>query len=267
MRVPRFDVSNIKAARLIRPFLLTVIFISFQTQADTANQHIAGNFSVFSPGSPVPSDWQSVTFAKIPRHTRYRLVYDKTGETGATVIEALSEHSASGLFKKLELSPDEYPVLQWRWKISNTLKISNAYTKNGDDYAARLYITFAGNDADVSLLERLRRKTAQLFYENTPANTLSYIWSHHEMPGTIIHNAYTDRNRMIVLQNSEGPENTWISEQRNIHDDYIKAFGEKPSRITGIAIMTDTDNTGSRATAWYGDISFLPLAGAIQPLN
>jgi hypothetical protein len=26
--------------------------------------------------------------------------------------------------------------------------------------------------------------------------------------------------------------------------------------ITGVAIMTDSDNTGESATAWYGDIIF-----------
>mgnify|MGYP001987587632 CR=1 FL=1 len=31
-------------------------------------------------------------------------------------------------------------------------------------------------------------------------------------------------------------------------------FGETPPAIVGIAIMSDADNTGEQATAWYGDL-------------
>jgi len=31
--------------------------------------------------------------------------------------------------------------------------------------------------------------------------------------------------------------------------------------VNGVAIMTDSDNTGESAVAYYGDISFLPAAG------
>jgi hypothetical protein len=47
-----------------------------------------------------------------------------------------------------------------------------------------------------------------------------------------------------------------VSEERNVYEDYKKAFGEEPSMISGVAIMTDTDNTGESATAYYGDIVF-----------
>lgn len=48
--------------------------------------------------------------------------------------------------------------------------------------------------------------------------------------------------------------NTWIEEERNIYQDYIRAFGKKPPMISGIAIMTDSDNTGEQAVSYYGDI-------------
>jgi len=50
--------------------------------------------------------------------------------------------------------------------------------------------------------------------------------------------------------------NQWVSEERNVYEDYKKAFGDEPPLISGVAIMTDTDNTGESATAYYGDIIF-----------
>jgi hypothetical protein len=59
---------------------------------------------------------------------------------------------------------------------------------------------------------------------------------------------------MIVIRSGNKHAGKWMYEKRNIIEDYRRAFGEEPGKITGIAIMTDTDNTGESASAWYGDI-------------
>ena len=48
----------------------------------------------------------------------------------------------------------------------------------------------------------------------------------------------------------------WVDEERNIYEDYKKAFGEEPPMINGVATMSNTDNTKEPATAYYGDIVF-----------
>jgi hypothetical protein len=74
--------------------------------------------------------------------------------------------------------------------------------------------------------------------------------------GTIVPNPYTDRVKMIVVESGEAKLHQWVNEERNIYEDYKKAFGEEPPMISGVAIMTDTDNTGETAIAYYGDILF-----------
>jgi hypothetical protein len=61
---------------------------------------------------------------------------------------------------------------------------------------------------------------------------------------------------MIVVESGEIKLNQWVNEERNVYEDYKKAFGEESPMISGIAIMTDTDNTGESAVAYYGDIIF-----------
>jgi hypothetical protein len=61
---------------------------------------------------------------------------------------------------------------------------------------------------------------------------------------------------MIVVRSGAAAVGTWVDEERNVYEDYRKAFGEEPPMIKGIAVMTDTDDTGESATAWYGDIVF-----------
>lgn len=67
-----------------------------------------------------------------------------------------------------------------------------------------------------------------------------------------------DTNKVGVKDSlcDEARLNQWVSEERNIYEDYKKAFGQEPPMISGVAIMTDTDNTGESAVAYYGDIIF-----------
>jgi hypothetical protein len=74
----------------------------------------------------------------------------------------------------------------------------------------------------------------------------------------VLPNAHTDRVRMIVVRSGTADAGRWVAETRNVLEDYRRAFGEEPPPVSGVAVMTDTDQTGGRATAWYGDIRFAP---------
>ena len=52
-----------------------------------------------------------------------------------------------------------------------------------------------------------------------------------------------------VMTRKEGADTATIT--------FKRAFGEEPPRIRSIGIMTDSDNTGGDAEAYYGDILFL----------
>ena len=97
-----------------------------------------GKFSASQVGQVMPDGWKPLTFKKIPKHTSYEVVKD--GDV--TVVKAVSEASASGLTKPVVIDPKEYPIVRWRWKVDNVLKGSDVTLKEGDDFPARLYITF-----------------------------------------------------------------------------------------------------------------------------
>ena len=210
-----------------------------------------GPFSTLKPGDPLPENWQPQIFKKIPKHTSYELV--KAGDT--TVIMAVSNAAASGLTKALQLDLKDYPILEWRWKVTNVIIGSNPKTKAGDDYPARIYLTFEYDPSRVSAWQRSKYAMAKLLYGAYPPHAgINYIWENKLPVGTIVPNAFTDRLRMIVVDGGAEHLNQWRSYRRNVYEDYQQAFGEEPPKVSGIAIMTDTDNTGESATAYYGDI-------------
>ena len=163
--------------------------------------------------------------------TDYSVVETDQGQ----VLQAQSNAAASGLVYEIEYAPAEYPILAWRWKIEKTIASGDERSKACDDYAARIYVIFP-----------------HWFFPKT--RSLNYIWANHLPQNEILPNAYTGNAMMLAA--SSGPANAgqWVEVRRNIVADYRRAFGEDPPQVGAIAIMTDTDNTGESATAWYDDI-------------
>ncbi|MEC4747217.1 DUF3047 domain-containing protein [Methylomicrobium sp. Wu6] len=184
----------------------------------------------FSSGSL--RDWETQSFKG---QTQYRLVE----QNGMKVLKADSIASASGLFRKQRIDLTKTPFLNWRWRIENRLGKLNEQSKPGDDYAARVYVVIESGLA-------FWRKKA-----------LNYVWASTSPKGRIWPNAFAGEHvMMLALRSSSDDVATWYDEKRNILDDLRKQFGEDIRFIDAVAIMTDTDNAGGRATAYYGDIFF-----------
>lgn len=212
-----------------------------------------GVFSALTAGGALPAGWSRLSFRGLGRGTRYDVVSDH----GTTVLRARAEAGASGLVRRIRIDPHRYPILRWRWKVTTLPRGTDLHRREGDDAAARVYVTFAYDPARLGPLERLRYEAARLFYGQTPPlRALTYVWSGAGAIGTILPNPYTARVQMIVVESGARRAGEWITEQRNVERDYRHAFGEAPPPISGVAIMTDADNTGSRAAAYYGDIGF-----------
>jgi hypothetical protein len=213
----------------------------------------AGKFSSETVGNTLPADWKPLTFKKIERHTVYSLVKD----SDTVVVKAVAESSASGLVREIKIDSKQYPVVQWRWKVENILKKGDVQRKEGDDYPARIYVTFEYDSNKLGFFEKAKNEAVKLLYgQYPPTGAINYIWESKAPQGMVVPNPYTNRVVMIVAETGETKLNQWVSEERNIYEDYKKAFGQEPPMISGVAIMTDTDNTGEYATAYYGDILF-----------
>ena len=233
--------------------IILLLVISSVAKANSDNQLPVGIFSQVQPGQTFPDGWKPLTFEKIPAHTQYELVKD--GD--AVVVKAVSSQASSGMTREIQIDPNEFPVVEWRWKVKNILKNGNVHSKAGDDYPARLYITFEYDSTKVGFFEKAKYETAKLIYgQYPPIGAINYIWESQSPIGTRVPNPYTNRVNMIVIESGETRLNEWITEERNVFEDYKKAFGEDPPIISGVAIMTDTDNTKEQAVAYFGDIIF-----------
>ncbi|UDL05069.1 DUF3047 domain-containing protein [Marinobacter sp. CA1] len=209
----------------------------------------------FSRLDTLAPEWMPLTFPNIERHSEYRLVRDSQG---TQVVEARTDGGASGLIARLDLDPGEQLILRWRWKVSNVYQAGDARRKDGDDYPARLYVAFRFEDEHAGFFERLKRGTVKaLFGEELPGNALNYIWANRLPQGRMVANPYTDQTMMVAVTSGRERVGQWVTVERDLVADYRQAFSKAPPRIVGIGIMSDADNTGDSATAWYGDIELI----------
>jgi hypothetical protein len=209
------------------------------------------------PGAPPPG-WEALTFPRVSRHTRYTVVREGEG----FVLRAESEAAASALYHPLDLDPKVYRVLSWRWKVDAVLDRSDPRKKSGDDYAARVYVAFRYDPATASTWERARYGALRLFYGRYPPGlVLNYVWESRLPVGTVLDNAYSARARMVVARSGAAEAGRWVTERHDVYADYRRIIGGEPPRIVGVALMTDTDDTGERAVAFYDAITLEPGGG------
>jgi hypothetical protein len=176
-------------------------------------------------------EWKEKRFAG---RTDYHLV----SQSARSVLRAESRAAASGLFREIQVDLSTTPVLHWSWRVDNLLKGIDERSREGDDYPARVYVVFSGG----------------LFFWRTRA--INYVWSSNQPADSQWPNAFTANARMIAVESGDEKVGQWVNEQRNVAEDFRRQFGKEPGTVDAVAIMTDTDNSGLQATAWYGDIWF-----------
>lgn len=91
---------------------------------------------------------------------------------------------------------------------------------------------------------------------------MNYVWDNTHPVGTWQANAYTERARMRVLRSGAGDAGRWVDERRDVGADFLRAFGHAPRRLSGLAVASDTDNTGEKAHAGFADFAFVERQAA-----
>jgi len=156
--------------------------------------------------------------------------------------EALGNAVQIGMPVSFHLS--DYPLLSWRWRIAELPRGGNERDAATNDSAAGVYVVFKGGLG--GLLPR----------------AIKYVWSAQEPRGTSLKSPGYSNARIVVLQSGAADLGSWRVETVNVAADYRRLFQSEPPELRGIAVLTDADDTGSRAIADYDDFRALPLSGA-----
>ena len=175
---------------------------------------------------------------------------------GRYTMAVTSDNAASMLRHKLRVEPADLNQLKFSWKVPALIDIADMAVRETDDSPVRIVLAFDGDRSTFSGRNyRMNEMMKLLTGEEMPYATLMYVWSNTHAVGTVINGPRTDRIRKIVVEQGMAHLNQWLDYERDIRADYLKAYGEAPGALVGVALMTDTDNTHSQTKAWYGKVS------------
>lgn len=200
------------------------------------------------------ADWHGVTLpGKKP--TRYVM----ESKDGRRVIRAEADASASLWRRKVDVPAERLSDVRWSWWVEAPILDADLADADRADAPARVVLAFDGDRSQLPPRTRMMFELARtLTGEEPPYATLMYVHAHGVPAGTVLVSQRSDRIRKIVVDGGPSSTKTWREHRRNIAVDYQRAFGKPPGRLVGIGVMTDADNTRSKAKAWYGPIELSP---------
>jgi hypothetical protein len=215
-------------------------------------------WDVASVGDAVPAEqatsaasrWQHLTF---PGKTANQFAYLQVD--GRRAMGVRSGSAVSMLRKIVSIDPGQLAGLRFSWKVPGLIAGADLGLREKEDSPVRLVLAFDGDRSRMSPRDHMLSELARtLTGEEMPYATLMYVWSNHHVPGTVLKSSRTERIRKLVLESGPDRLNRWLDYERDIRADFVAAFGEEPGRLMAVGIMTDTDNTRSKAQAWYGPV-------------
>ena len=212
--------------------LSLVVAAATALAADVA---VVENWSTQPPGTKgIPPPWQKQSWGS-PAYD-FTIVEDG----GRRVLHMKSANDSSTISKEItrQVSLKDTPVLAWSWKVVALPRGGDSRRKETDDQAAQVYVTWPR------------------FPEAVRSRVIGYIWDTTAPAGLTIKSQKAGTVTYIVVRSGSADLGKWITEQRNVREDYRQIFGEEPEDPAVISVAIDSDDVKGTAEAFVGAILF-----------
>jgi hypothetical protein len=181
----------------------------------------------------IPEGWQGQNWGS-PKYD-FRIV----SESPSQVLHLRSQNEGSTISKEIKVDVREFPVLEWRWKVVVLPTGGDSRKKATDDQAAQLYVVFPR------------------FPQAVRSRIIGYVWDSTAPAGTIVRSEKTGTVTYVIVRSGPTDLGKWITETRNVFEDYKRIYGEEPSEPAGaVSISIDSNDTRSSAESYLGGIIF-----------
>jgi hypothetical protein len=182
----------------------------------------------------IPGDWKEQTWGK----PAYDL--EIVSDNGQPVLHLRSMGDSSTISRDLKASVDlnETPILEWRWKVVALPTGGNACQKSTDDEAAQVYVAWLRSP------------------EAVRSRIIGYVWDSTAPAGTICKSQKTPTVTYVVVRSGSAELGKWITERRNVVEDFRKIYDEAPDKPTALSLGIDSDDTRSSAESFIGTTVF-----------
>ncbi len=181
----------------------------------------------------IPDGWQGQNWGS-PKYD-----FTVVSESAVHALQLRSDNDSSTISKEVKVDVKQDPILQWRWKVVALPKGGDARRKETDDQAAQLYVTFPR------------------FPSALRSRIIGYIWDSTAPAGATFPSQKVSMLTFVAVRSGDADLGNWVTERRNVYEDYKRIYGEEPKEGVGaVSISINSQNTGSRAEAYFGEILF-----------
>tara|TARA_B110000046_G_scaffold183708_1_gene220461 strand:- start:5425 stop:6069 length:645 start_codon:yes stop_codon:yes gene_type:complete len=211
---------------MIKKILILFITSILFSESVLAEKVIVFNFT--------EEELKSLKVRKVKGETKWSLGLNSSG----SFIRAEAEGVGSGLGKEVEIDLLKTPFINITWKVEKDLSGIDENSKKGHDYAARVFVV---------------KKTGSTALSNRAIN---YVFSSNSNVNDTWRSPYTKKSIDYVLSTTKEDSNSWVTVKANVREDFMKLHELDVKNLSGVAIMTDTDNSKLKAISYYQNIYF-----------
>lgn len=223
---PRYGIMR-KLNNLLYITLFVAAVLLSAYPASAVQKVVVADFSSGLDREGVPSGWK---------------LKERSGKADISIVRDGSLHAlrlrssdtSFSIQKPFDLNPVEYPLLTWKWKVTQIPEGGDFRKRTADDQAAQLFLAFSNSNIIVYLWD-----------SSAPQGLTDDAWA---PPFLTI--------KAMVVRSGRHETGKWLTETRNIYDDYRRIFGGEPPRISGVRIQINSQHTDSSCESFFADISF-----------
>jgi hypothetical protein len=181
----------------------------------------------------IPDGWKGQSWGS-PKY-EFRIVT----QAGRKALHVKSNNDSSTISREIKVDVKNLPILTWSWQAVTLPQGGDARKSATDDQAAQVYVTFPR------------------FPSQVRSRIISYIWDTTAPQGAVFKSEKTGLVTYVVVRSGPADLGKWLTESRNVLEDYQKIYGEAPGEEVGaVSISIDSNDTRSSAEAFFGEILF-----------
>jgi hypothetical protein len=236
---------------------LAAAFSFASLSAPVAAQSALTSFG--SAGGAPQAPWKVVG---LPQQTKPFTRFSVVDVDGKRAVKIEADESYGNLVHPVKsMAPPAH--LAWQWRVEKPLEQADLREKRGDDTAVKVCVFFDMPMenvpfADRQLLRFARSKTS----DPVPTATICYVWDQKLPAGTTLDNAFTRRQRYIVVESGNDRLDRWVAEKRDLAADFTKLFADESGTVVppiiGVAVGADSDNTKAHSVSYVSGLALEP---------
>lgn len=212
-----------------RGCILALVLMSVAGIAHAGERLVVGDFAAGVGADGVPNGWQL-------KEKSGRANLSIVNVDGLKALQLRSTNTSFCLQRQVDADLKKFPILSWKWKVTKLPEGGDFRHSRTDDQAAQLFVAF------------------------NKRQMIVYIWdttAPKDMVGEALAPPFMSI-KVVVVRSAKEDAGKWITESRNIYEDYRKLYGDasRPPVVAGVRLQINTQHTKSSAESYFADLAF-----------